>query len=68
MEAPITVKDLSSKLGIRANEIITKLLLQHNIRTTINQILSEEIVQLLGVEYGVDIEIRKRRRQKNRTF
>ncbi|MFO0793161.1 MAG: translation initiation factor IF-2 [Candidatus Brocadiaceae bacterium] len=59
MELPITVKDLSAKLGIRANEIITKLLLGHNIRATINQILSEDIVQLLGIEYGVEIAIRK---------
>lgn len=60
MEPPITVKDLSSKLGIRANEIITKLLLGHNVRSTINQILTEEIVQLLGIEYGVEIEIKKK--------
>lgn len=60
MEVPITVKDLSAKLGIRANEIITKLLLEHNIRSTINQILNEEIVQLLGLEFGVEIEIKKK--------
>jgi len=60
MDLPITVKDISSRLGIRANEIITKLLLGHNIRTTINQILNEEIVQFLGLEYGVEIEIRKK--------
>ncbi|MCF6159169.1 MAG: translation initiation factor IF-2 [wastewater metagenome] len=60
MEPPITVKDLSSKLGIRANEIITKLLLEHNIRATINQILREDIVELLGLEYGVEIRIKKR--------
>ena len=59
MELPITVKDLSAKLGIRANEIITKLLLGHNIRATINQILSEDIVKLLGIEFGVEIAIRK---------
>src|SRR3989337_4466329 len=68
MEVPITVKALSSKLGIRANEIITKLLLQHNILTTINQILSEEIVQLLGVEYGVDIEIRTKEEAEELDF
>ncbi|MDR4509569.1 MAG: translation initiation factor IF-2 [Candidatus Brocadiaceae bacterium] len=60
MEAPITVKDLSSKLGIRANIIITKLLLGHDVRATINQILSEEVVQLLGMEFGIDIEIKKK--------
>jgi len=60
LEPPITVKDLSSKLGIRANEIIAKLLLEHNVRTTINQILSEEIVQLLGIEYGIEITVKKK--------
>lgn len=68
MELPITVKDLSSKLGIRANEIITKLLLEHNVRSTINQILAEEIVQLLGIEYGVEIEIKKKEMVEEREF
>ncbi|MEK7805578.1 MAG: translation initiation factor IF-2, partial [Planctomycetota bacterium] len=35
---------------------------------TINQILSEEIVQLLGVEYGVDIEIRKKEKAEEQDF
>ncbi|OOP56870.1 MAG: translation initiation factor IF-2 [Candidatus Brocadia carolinensis] len=68
MEPPITVKDLSSKLGIRANEIITKLLLGHNVRSTINQILAEDIVQLLGIEYGVEIEIKKKEMVEERDF
>ncbi|KAB2834565.1 MAG: translation initiation factor IF-2, partial [Candidatus Brocadia sp.] len=68
MEPPITVKDLSAKLGIRANEIITKLLLGHNVRSTINQILAEDIVQLLGIEYGVEIEIKKKEMAEERDF
>lgn len=60
MEPPITVKDISFRLGIRANEIITKLLLGYNIRATINQILKEDIVELLGVEYGVEIKVKRR--------
>ncbi len=60
LEPPITVKDLSAKMGIRANEIITKLLLGHNIGVTINHIISEEVVRLLGVEYGIEIEIKKK--------
>lgn len=68
MEPPITVKDLSAKLGIRANEIITKLLLEHNVRSTINQILAEEIVQLLGLEYGVEVEIKKKEMVEERDF
>ncbi|MEK7700045.1 MAG: translation initiation factor IF-2, partial [Planctomycetota bacterium] len=68
MELPITVKDLSSKMGVRANEIITKLLLEHNIRVTINHILSEDVVQLLGVAYGIEIEIKKKETMEDRGF
>ena len=68
MEPPITVKDLSFKLGIRANDIITKLLLEHNVRATINQILNEDIVQMLGIEYGIEIEINKRDAEEERDF
>ncbi|MBI5307531.1 MAG: translation initiation factor IF-2 [Planctomycetes bacterium] len=68
MEPPITVKDLSSKMGIRANEIITKLLLEHNIRVTINHILSEDVVQLLGIEYGIEVEIKKKAALDDRGF
>lgn len=68
MEAPITVKDLSSRLGIRANEIITKLLLEHNVRVTINHVLNEEIVQLIGIEYGVEIEVRKKESMEEQNF
>jgi translation initiation factor IF-2 len=68
MEPPITVKDISSRLGIRANEIITKLLLGHNIRATINQILKEDIVELLGVEYGVEIKVSRRETVEEQEF
>lgn len=59
LEPPITVKELSGKLGIKASNIITKLLMEHNIRATMNQTLDEDVVVLLGMEYGVEIEMRK---------
>lgn len=59
LEAPVSVKELSSKIGIRASSIITKLLMEHNIRATMNQTLDEEVVVLLGIEFGVDIDLKK---------
>ncbi|MGR3310568.1 MAG: translation initiation factor IF-2 [Candidatus Brocadiales bacterium] len=60
MTLPITVKELSNSLGIKANSIITKLLLEHNITATINNVLEEDVVQVLGLEYEVEIELKKK--------
>ncbi|MFQ5861696.1 MAG: translation initiation factor IF-2 [Candidatus Brocadiales bacterium] len=59
LEAPVTVKELSSKLGIKASSIIMKLLMEHNVRATMNQTLDEDVVVLLGMEYGAEIELKK---------
>ncbi|MBI2559521.1 MAG: translation initiation factor IF-2 [Planctomycetes bacterium] len=59
LTSPVIVKDLSNGLGIKANAIITKLLLEHNITATINQVLDDDMVQMLGLEYGVEIELKK---------
>jgi len=59
LEPPITVKELSGRLGIKASSIITKLLMEHNVRATINQTLDEDVVVVLGMEYGVEIELKK---------
>ncbi|MEE9201487.1 MAG: translation initiation factor IF-2, partial [Candidatus Brocadiales bacterium] len=59
LESPITVKELSAKLGIKASNIIMKLLMEHNVRATMNQALDDDVVQVLGMEYGADIELKK---------
>lgn len=59
LEPPITVKELSSKLGVKAGTIITKLLMEHNIRATMNQTLDADVVMLLGMEFGAEIELKK---------
>ncbi len=58
-ELPVTVKDLSSKLGIKASNIITKLFMEHNVRATINQALNEDIITLLAMDYGIEVEFKK---------
>ncbi len=59
LEPPVTVKELSATLGIRASSIITKLLMEHNVRATMNQTLDDDVVMILGMEYGADIELKK---------
>ncbi len=61
LELPVTVKDLSSKLGVKASNIITKLLLEHNVRATMNQSLDEDTVALLALDYGIEVEFKKAR-------
>jgi translation initiation factor IF-2 len=59
VELPATIKDVSAALGVKAGDIISKLLIGHNIFATINQGLDGELIELLGIEYGVEIELKQ---------
>lgn len=59
VELPATVKDVSAALGVKAGDIISKLLIGHNIFATINQGLDGELIEMLGIEYGVEIELKQ---------
>lgn len=65
LELPVTVKDLSNKLGVKANIIISKLLMDHNIRATINQNLDKDIVELISLDLGYEVEIKASRSLEN---
>jgi translation initiation factor IF-2 len=56
---PITLKDLSAALGLKANLII-KTLMQNGQVTTINQFLDKEKVLLIGLEYGIEITFKNK--------
>ena len=56
---PITLKQLSAELGIKAN-VLTKSLLQAGHMVTVNQYLDEEQILLLSVEHEVEINFRKK--------
>ncbi|MGR3219998.1 MAG: translation initiation factor IF-2 [Candidatus Anammoxibacter sp.] len=62
VDFPVTVKELSNRLGIKANNIITKLLIDHTVRATVNQNLDRDIVELLGLDFGYDIELKDGKR------
>ncbi|OHB60396.1 MAG: hypothetical protein A2167_07250 [Planctomycetes bacterium RBG_13_46_10] len=53
---PITVKDLSAALAVKAADIIGKLM-QHGVMATANQTLSKNIAELVALEYDTELEI-----------
>ena len=58
VDMPITVKSLSAALGIKASEIIQKLMAQGTL-ATINDTLTEEQALEFAVAHEMDVEIRR---------
>jgi len=58
---PVTVRELSERMGVGASEIIRRLMLEHQIRVNINQTLEQEVVELVGLEFGVEINFKAAR-------
>lgn len=65
INVPVSVKELSNELGVKSNEIISKLLIEHNIRATVNQNVDRDVIELLGLDYGIEIEIKRRKTIEN---
>ncbi|MFH0962645.1 MAG: translation initiation factor IF-2 [Planctomycetota bacterium] len=57
---PVTVKSLSEAMGIKANELLRKLM-ETGVFATINDILDKDVVEMLGTEFQVAVTIRKPR-------
>ena len=56
---PIVVKDLSSALGVKAADIIGKLIRQ-GVMATANQIISNEVAELVALEFDTDLIVERR--------
>jgi translation initiation factor IF-2 len=56
--SPVSIKDFSSALGIKANVIITKLM-QMGVMANINQALADDVVGLLADELSVKVTLKK---------
>jgi len=54
VDYPVTVKQLSIKVGVKPSEIIARLI-KKNLLVTINQNLDEEIVKDIACQYGYDM-------------
>ena len=56
IEEPITVKTLSSALGVKGNDILSKLLKQ-GVFANINQALDRETAEMIALDYGAELQI-----------
>ena len=56
VKEPVTVKDLSAALGVRAVEIIGKLM-QGGVLATVNQTLDGPTAQMVALEFGVELTV-----------
>ncbi len=56
IEEPITVKSLSAALGIKANDIISRLMRQ-GVFASINQSLDTDAAAAIALEYGVELHV-----------
>ena len=59
VDAPVTVKQLSAALGVKAAAIIAGLMRQ-DIMATITDVLSAETASLVAVDFDVELEVRER--------
>jgi len=59
LSEPITVKDLSAALAVKATDIIGKLM-QQGVMATANQVISNEMAELIAVEFDTDLVIEHR--------
>ncbi len=59
IELPASVKDVSKILGVKSSDIISKLLMEHNLCVTINQTLDGDVIEMVGLEYGVEVELKQ---------
>jgi translation initiation factor IF-2 len=53
---PITVKDLSTALGIKSTDIILKLM-QQGVIATANQIISNDVAELVALEFETELVV-----------
>ena len=60
VEFPVTVKSLSAATGIKAGELLKKLM-SVGVIATINDTLDNDVVEMIGVEFEVNITVKQPR-------
>jgi translation initiation factor IF-2 len=58
IELPITVRRLSETMGVKANELLVKLMRQ-GVMANINQSLDIEAAQAIALDYGVELQVKR---------
>ena len=56
---PVTVRELSEKLGVSANDLLKTLMFDHGLKANINQSLDREHIELLALEEDVEVEFQE---------
>ena len=56
IDEPITVKSLSAALGIKSNEIMSKLMKQ-GVFATVNQSLDTTVAATIALDYGIELQV-----------
>jgi translation initiation factor IF-2 len=56
IEAPITIRGLSLAIGVKANDLIRKLMSMNQL-ATINASLDDEVATMLALEFGIELEV-----------
>jgi translation initiation factor IF-2 len=59
IEEPITVKSLSSVLGIKTNDILKKLM-QQGVFANVNQSLDADAAAAIALDYGIELQVAQR--------
>ena len=57
IEPPITVRSLSEAIGVRANDLIRKMMMSMGLSININANLEDEAAQMLALEFGVELQV-----------
>ena len=60
VKAPITVRDLSGAIGVRASDIIGKLM-QMGVMAGINQVIQAEEAEVIALENGVELQVERQK-------
>ncbi len=58
IQLPITVKDLSAAMGLKAAVIIESLIRDHGMFPSINTTLDKDTVELIGLEFECEIQVK----------
>ncbi len=58
IEAPITIRTLSEQTGVKANDLIRKLMTEMETIANINQVLDKETAESLMVDYNIELVVK----------
>lgn len=56
---PITIKSLSAATGVKGAMVIKKLMFEHNVMATINQVIETALAEEIMLEYGIELKVVK---------